>query len=534
MKQAVTHPMSAAVLSPRLDPIATNPNLDMDEDEEDFVFVESDTKSSAFDDSSVPSLADDVIMEDEEDDIPVTLGGLFNLGNTCYLNSATQMLASLDSFLSALEEASPISQDEAKLRLRLEFMSLMGALQSGQTVRPDAFKKAVDERSPLFVGFRQQDAHEFLTTLLDLLDEVYQGTTGNSDASVEDGNGISIVSDDDGSKHAPKEGPQQNEASSTSPHSEMMQNESKTEEVAEGWLSRLPSFSDLKMDEITMLLYGDDEKQKKAPATLTTMNLRPTEEQHPLCKLIGGRAVVMPDAASPLQVQDNSSVASSASAESSSLARPHPVTNSSPIGDYFCTEVRSRLTCDSCKYTRTQIEKYLHLSIDVGSNEGTSVEEGLRKFFSPEKRELKCEKCFCESATQTLEITKLPPALLFHFKRFIVDISPDYSSITYRKNQSAVQFPSSLSLDVRSVLGEFLSEDASLPVQALESSCYQIRSVCNHIGSSASCGHYTADAHRTYGMGERAWTRFNDDYVSRLDSAMSAATTAYMVLYELG
>jgi ubiquitin C-terminal hydrolase len=85
----------------------------------------------------------------------------------------------------------------------------MGALQSGQTVRPDAFKKAVDERSPLFIGFRQQDAHEFPTTLLDLLDEVYQGTTDNSDASEEDGNGIGIVSDDDGSKHTLEEGPHQ-------------------------------------------------------------------------------------------------------------------------------------------------------------------------------------------------------------------------------------------------------------------------------------------------------------------------------------
>ncbi|KAI2499075.1 hypothetical protein MHU86_15405 [Fragilaria crotonensis] len=131
--------MSTAVLSPRLDPISTIPKLGMDEDE-DFVFVENDGKSLA-DDSSVPSLADDIVMEDVEDDIPTALGGLVNLGNTCYLNSATQMLASLDHFLSALEEASPLSQDEAKLRLRLEFLSLMETLRSGETVRPDAFKK---------------------------------------------------------------------------------------------------------------------------------------------------------------------------------------------------------------------------------------------------------------------------------------------------------------------------------------------------------------------------------------------------------
>ena len=343
----------------------------------------------------------------------------------------------------------------------------------------------------------------------------------------------SPLADDDDTKHAPKEGHQQSEASSTGPQTDGIHRDSKAGEVDDGWLSRLPSFCDLKVDEISMLLHGDDDNQESTNESLTSRTHRPTEEQHPQCKLIGGRAVV-PDAASPLQLQDNSGDTSSASTESSSPARPQIVTNSSPIGDYFCTEVRSRLTCDSCKYTRTQIEKYLHLSIDVGSSEGTSVEEGLRKFFSPEKRELKCEKCFCESAMQTTEITKLPPALLFHFKRFIVDISPDYSSVTYRKNQSAVEFPSSLSLDIRSVLGEFVAEDVTIPAQATQTSCYQIRSICNHIGSSASCGHYTADANRLYGMGERAWTRFNDDNVSRLESAMGAATTAYMVLYELG
>ncbi|KAI2499139.1 ubiquitinyl hydrolase [Fragilaria crotonensis] len=499
--------MSTAVLSPRLDPISTIPKLGMDEDE-DFVFVENDGKSLA-DDSSVPSLADDIVMEDVEDDIPTALGGLVNLGNTCYLNSATQMLASLDHFLSALEEASPRSQDEAKLRLRLEFLSLMETLRSGETVRPDAFKKAVDERSPLFVGFRQQDAHEFLTTLLDLLDEVYQGTTDSNGSSSVDEDAISRVADGDDTKHPSKEGQQKNEESSTRPQTGGIHNDSNSGEGDDGWLSRLPSFCDLKVDEISMLLYGDDEKHENTSESLKPRTHRPTEEQHPQCKLIGGRAVV-PGVSSPLQVQDDSGDASSASTESSSPARPQAVTNSSPI------------------------EKYLHLSIDVGSSEGTSVEEGLRKFFSPEKRELKCEKCFCESATQTTEITKLPPALLFHFKRFIVDISPDYSSVTYRKNQSAVEFPSSLSLDVRSVLGEFVADDVTIPAQATQASCYQIRSICNHIGSSASCGHYTADANRLYGMGERAWTRFNDDNVSRLDSAMGAATTAYMVLYELG
>jgi uncharacterized UBP type Zn finger protein len=144
--------------------------------------------------------------------------------------------------------------------------------------------------------------------------------------------------------------------------------------------------------------------------------------------------------------------------------------------------------------------------------------------------------------------------MLFHFKRFIVDVSPDYSSITYRKNQSQVDFSEKLSLhESHGVLSEFLAADVSIPesrisrVMAREgddnSMCdedfrsYEIRSVVNHIGSSASCGHYTADSNRLYPNGERKWTRFNDTIVSTLnkDDAMglSAKTTAYMVVYEL-
>jgi ubiquitin C-terminal hydrolase len=176
----------------------------------------------------------------------------------------------------------------------------------------------------------------------------------------------------------------------------------------------------------------------------------------------------------------------------------------------------------------------------------------LRAFFKPEKREIKCEKCFCETALQTTDITKLPRALLFHLKRFIVDISPDYTSISYRKDQSSVAFEPHLELDEHSgALGEVVAVDEMvLP----RNSRYGIRSVVNHIGSSASCGHYTADAWRTCQSQEekednnddddddddkpngREWLRFNDSYVSKIsqtEAVDNAASTAYMVLYEL-
>jgi ubiquitin C-terminal hydrolase len=170
------------------------------------------------------------------------------------------------------------------------------------------------------------------------------------------------------------------------------------------------------------------------------------------------------------------------------------------------------------------------------------VEDGLRKFFAPETREIKCEKCFCETAQQTMNITKLPRAMLLHFKRFIVDVSPDYTSITYRKNQSSVSFEEHLNFDDGGVLADFLATDVSLPDTPSSQSRtltrptgYRIRSVVNHIGSSASCGHYTADALLRYGD-DREWTRFNDASVSKIsthNATAQSSTTAYMIMYEL-
>jgi ubiquitin C-terminal hydrolase len=122
--------------------------------------------------------------------------------------------------------------------------------------------------------------------------------------------------------------------------------------------------------------------------------------------------------------------------------------------------------------------------------------------------------------------------MLLHLKRFIVDVSPDYTSISYRKDQSAVSFEEDLGFEEDGVLSDFLAADVSLP----EGDTYAIRSVVNHIGSSASCGHYTADAKRQYSNGHREWTRFNDSYVSKISSQnaiQNSSQTAYMIVYEV-
>lgn len=452
------------------------------------------------DEVSIPSLSDDVDMDTDTVERP-TFGGLINLGNTCYLNSALQMLASLESF-------SLQTPPKVESTLRNEFLQVLERLGNGETTSPAALKRAVDTLSPLFVGYRQQDSHEFLTTLLDLLDEAYKKTDEPIDSA-------EVEEHKDPSDEV-REGPADDLVAEPflETDSAMSMGGASSEMNPALDVLRSRSLMDLQVEDISHLLHG----QGPAKALEVT---REEAAKVPQCKLIGGRAIAPMSAVIHLSSvnakQDDLPAAMLPPAEAQAQEERGPT----PIEKYFAMEVRARLTCDSCKYTRSHLEKYHHLSLDVSSG---SVDEGLRKFFAPECRQIKCEKCFCETATQYMEIIKLPRALLLHCKRFIVDVSPDYSSVTYRKNQSPFEFEGNI------ILSEFLGEGSP-------QGRFRIRSVVNHIGSSASCGHYTADAVCTYPNGERGWMRFNDSMVTQVsvEDAMGEAAqrTAYMVMYEL-
>jgi ubiquitin C-terminal hydrolase len=79
-----------------------------------------------------------------------------------------------------------------------------------------------------------------------------------------------------------------------------------------------------------------------------------------------------------------------------------------PTDEYFQLNVRVCLKCDSCGYPRSKDEMYRHLSVDLGEDSEQdiwTVEKGLKQFFQPEKRDVKCEKCQVgTTATQTLEV----------------------------------------------------------------------------------------------------------------------------------
>ena len=92
--------------------------------------------------------------------------GLSNLGNTCYFNSVVQCL----SYNFNVRQAPVVG---SCTRIFLSTLNRMWS-GSGKSLSPADLLKVVKAASPQFRGGQQQDAHELLRCLLDVLDMEYK------------------------------------------------------------------------------------------------------------------------------------------------------------------------------------------------------------------------------------------------------------------------------------------------------------------------------------------------------------------------
>jgi ubiquitin C-terminal hydrolase len=101
--------------------------------------------------------------------------GLTNLGNTCYMSAILQALLRLPSFVHDLRACTErLRAGGEKLpqgtSLFAELLDVVKGLHGEQGVfNPKRLKDCISRRSPQFAGNAQQDAHEFLTDILDFM-----------------------------------------------------------------------------------------------------------------------------------------------------------------------------------------------------------------------------------------------------------------------------------------------------------------------------------------------------------------------------
>lgn len=91
--------------------------------------------------------------------------GLNNIGNTCFMNSALQLLVNctvLSKFI--------LNNDFESKKLNC-YKQFLKDYFSNKVITPNSVKLLVSDQNSIFYGYEQQDAHEFLVFLIDIISD---------------------------------------------------------------------------------------------------------------------------------------------------------------------------------------------------------------------------------------------------------------------------------------------------------------------------------------------------------------------------
>eukprot|EP00742_Colponemidia_sp_Colp-10_P006379 GILJ01006836.1.p1 GENE.GILJ01006836.1~~GILJ01006836.1.p1 ORF type:complete len:675 (+),score=67.35 GILJ01006836.1:65-2089(+) len=189
--------------------------------------------------------------------------------------------------------------------------------------------------------------------------------------------------------------------------------------------------------------------------------------------------------------------------------------NASIVAELFGGQLRSRVHCFSCKRNSDRFDPFLDLSLPIPvKTTKLSVHDCLEAFTEEEiltsNDRYFCERCKKHSkASKCFSLSKLPPVLVLHLKRFRT-----VGAYSRKKIDRRITFPLE-GLDVSS----FCGGPSSTPM-------YDLLAVVQHMGG-VDGGHYIAHCKRG-----NDWFTFSDTHITSTTATEVQNCEAYMLIYK--
>jgi ubiquitin carboxyl-terminal hydrolase 8 len=209
--------------------------------------------------------------------------------------------------------------------------------------------------------------------------------------------------------------------------------------------------------------------------------------------------------------------------------------NDSLIVDFFQGQFRNRLQCMTCQKTSTTYNTFMYLSLPIPTGRGitrVTLQQCLDAFVKEEVMEKadawNCPSCkTARKATKKLSLSRLPPILLIHLKRF------SFKGPFTDKLETLVEFPVK-NLDLTNYMPPLLPPgvDKSPPPRPNDPSAqlppyrYELYGVTNHFGTLTS-GHYTS-----FISSRGSWLYCDDSRISRANPEDVVGRPAYILFYK--
>ena len=199
-----------------------------------------------------------------------------------------------------------------------------------------------------------------------------------------------------------------------------------------------------------------------------------------------------------------------------------------PIRRLFVGSTKTTVMCSKCRTVTSTEEPFSCVSLDVDPD--VTLTESLSMFTNNEllrgDSKYYCEQCKRKViARKQLTLAKLPPNLIFHFKRFKLEsYSRHQRELSMKKLCDRIEFPNELDFN------EFLDMviDPSHQTDASQDSVYKLYGIVVHSGPKLGYGHYYAFIKSFDG---KQWFRMNDMEVLPINKIKVLKEQAYLLFY---